>query len=344
MEPNETSYQNSQEAYLVDTFTGQKVMKKKRDRSLSSASDPASVPSLDDDHNEDRLETTSTDKNISKLQRRGSIIKVHSSPNLASIVKKHELQDLTIESLVSKGLQHNLDCEDLQTQEGKPIVVIKENTQRVTSIGKVSSMPSLSSLLPQDNLGDSKELQIGSFVNTNPAEFMKTIIISHGYDPKVIPVLSIENFFKPITIDQIAAYDNVITDAVRSQNLDLLRDLQRSGRHMECCNRFGESIMHMACRRGSTSVVTFLLDECSSSIRLRDDFGRTPLHDACWTADVQFDIVKMLLLKEPDLLLLSDKRGHTPLDYAARDSWGPWCEFLNENRYLLFPKTLFRRK
>merc|ERR1712183_78962 len=55
-----------------------------------------------------------------------------------------------------------------------------------------------------------------------------------------------------------------------------------------CANRFGESLLHLACRRGRTDMVRFLVVEMGSPPRdvleTMDDCHKTPLHDACWTA------------------------------------------------------------
>ena len=62
---------------------------------------------------------------------------------------------------------------------------------------------------------------------------------------------------------------------------------------MTACNRFGESIVHMACRRADFEVVDFLLENIGDVWGV-DDFGRTPLHDACWRPEPRFDIVTCL--------------------------------------------------
>ena len=46
----------------------------------------------------------------------------------------------------------------------------------------------------------------------------------------------------------------------------------------------------------------------------------------------------MLIEREPDFLMLCDKRGHTPLAYVRREKWGDWARFLSENRAMLTPK------
>ena len=58
------------------------------------------------------------------------------------------------------------------------------------------------------------------------------------------------------------------------------------------------------------------------------DFGRTPFHDACWRTEPDLDILDLLLDNAPELLMLSDKRGHTPLDYSRRQHWGMLVPFL----------------
>merc|ERR1711966_62011 len=84
---------------------------------------------------------------------------------------------------------------------------------------------------------------------------------------------------------------------------------------------FGESLMHMACRRGYGDIVSFFLNEGGVNVRIRDDCGRTPLHDACWHRKCQYEIVDSIVRLDPSLLCISDKRGHTPFAYARREDW-----------------------
>ena len=60
--------------------------------------------------------------------------------------------------------------------------------------------------------------------------------------------------------------------------------------------------------------------------------------DACWASHPNFEVIQMLIEREPDFLMLCDKRGHTPLAYVRREKWGDWCRFLGENRAMLIPK------
>ena len=96
---------------------------------------------------------------------------------------------------------------------------------------------------------------------------------------------------------------------------------------MSACNRFSESIVHMACRRASVEMVDFILKN-GGNINIVDDYGRTPLHDACWRMTPQFDIVTLLLDQNLDLLNLTDVRGAHALKYVAEDQWLLWCVYL----------------
>lgn len=103
------------------------------------------------------------------------------------------------------------------------------------------------------------------------------------------------------------------------------------GISLDACNRFGESLIHMACRRGDVNVVSFLLIEARIDINVRDDFGRSCLHDAAWTAEPNFAVMDALLDHAPAALLLSeDVRGHTPFHYARKEHWEAWVSYLKE--------------
>merc|ERR1712224_382010 len=126
-----------------------------------------------------------------------------------------------------------------------------------------------------------------------------------------------------------------------------------------CSNSFGESLLHLACRRGRTEMVRFLLldvdheDEKNKetpadtsisndgsltarrAVSIRDDFRKNPMHDACWTVHPNFDLLHLLLEHAPELILMEDSRGNTPFDYAREEHYGVWLKFLWERRGML---------
>lgn len=65
----------------------------------------------------------------------------------------------------------------------------------------------------------------------------------------------------------------------------------------DASNKFGESVVHIACRRGNLDVLRFLVAN-GGSLTACDDLGRFPLHEVCWAAQPRFDIVRVFLEEE----------------------------------------------
>jgi hypothetical protein len=178
--------------------------------------------------------------------------------------------------------------------------------------------------------------------DTKPKDALKSILTSNGYtsDTRSYQSLKAQGFFVVQTPAQIEAYDMTVVGAVRSNDLDAIRELHKTGKDFQCCNQFHESILHTIGRRGLTDILKFLLNETAVSLRVCCASGRTPLHDACWTTAPNFDCVRVILEDSPDFLLIGDNRMFTPLDYVPRECWGQWCTFLEENHDLLKPTVL----
>jgi len=98
------------------------------------------------------------------------------------------------------------------------------------------------------------------------------------------------------------------------------------------CNAYGESLVHMVCRRGDHELLKMLLVDVGTSIQVSDDYGRTPLHDACWAATPCFETVQMIADKDMALFHMTDSRGAVPLSYVRREHWPLWIEFLESKK------------
>eukprot|EP01040_Poterioochromonas_malhamensis_P003977 gene3977-4254_t len=178
----------------------------------------------------------------------------------------------------------------------------------------------------------------GRVVPIPPDQFFKNILQKRGYSEEFVPALSPE-IRRPPTIKQLQDYDNEIVWAVRNSDLPKVKELQQSGKCMSACNRFSESIVHMACRRSEKEVVQFLINS-GADVSIVDDFGRTPLHDACWRPEPRFDIVTMILDVNCGLLRLADLRGSTPLNYVREEHWVQWCAYLFNQLEKYWPRNL----
>lgn len=165
---------------------------------------------------------------------------------------------------------------------------------------------------------------IPSTPKTSPKKFHAQILQKRGYP--WIPVKP--DVSRPPTADQMQNYDTELLTAVRNDDLDVLIALSDSGKLMGACNKFSESVLHMACRRASLDVVRFLVEHGADLERV-DDYGRTPLHDACWRAQTDFELIEFILDRNSELLRVADVRGSTPLDYVREEKWQEWCNFLH---------------
>jgi len=177
----------------------------------------------------------------------------------------------------------------------------------------------------------------------NLMHFLDYILKRNGYeDCSLVAYDKVPaGFFHEITEENTRGYTTRVLTAVRSNNINELKRIHSEGHCMQCCNKFGESILHLACRRGYTDIVRFLVENANVSVNIRDDYGRTPFHDACWVTSIDFDLIDLLLKKSPDLLFVQDKRGFSPLHYVKSGSYSEWTDFLTERKDLIVVKKLF---
>jgi hypothetical protein len=78
--------------------------------------------------------------------------------------------------------------------------------------------------------------------------------------------------------------------------------------------------------------------DAGASVQVSDDYGRTPLHDACWAANPCFDIVKHILQQDTRLVFLTDCRGAVPLSYVPKDDWSKWLKFIDSIKDEFWPQ------
>eukprot|EP00574_Skeletonema_japonicum_P010355 CAMPEP_0201736594 /NCGR_PEP_ID=MMETSP0593-20130828/40178_1 /ASSEMBLY_ACC=CAM_ASM_000672 /TAXON_ID=267983 /ORGANISM="Skeletonema japonicum, Strain CCMP2506" /LENGTH=315 /DNA_ID=CAMNT_0048230391 /DNA_START=91 /DNA_END=1038 /DNA_ORIENTATION=- len=160
----------------------------------------------------------------------------------------------------------------------------------------------------------------------SPNDFFMASLRSRGYPATTFCSLK-SGYHSTPTKHQTSSYGISLTRAIRSSNKPQVKSLLSTGLNPNACNKFGESIIHAVCRRGDHDMLRILLD-AGSSVQVSDDFGRTPLHDACWTATPNFETISLLLEKDPWLLSITDCRGSTPLGYVRKAHWAVWNGFL----------------
>ncbi len=173
---------------------------------------------------------------------------------------------------------------------------------------------------------------------THPEDFLHDILRERGYSTEMAAMKE-TTFHRPPEPDQVAAYDKAILSAVLDEDEGTLERMRVAGRRMDACNRFGDSVLHMACRRGRAAALRFLLRATGpAGVMLSDDFGRTVLHDACWTATPRFDVASAVLDADTRLLRTLDSRGSSPLQYVPQDQWPLWCAFFESRKEIYWPR------
>ena len=175
----------------------------------------------------------------------------------------------------------------------------------------------------------------------SPEEFLLDLMKQKNSECQLVETLATNGFFLDPTNEEINAYASDVLTAIRSADIEQLRSFHSTGRPLKCSNRFGESLLHLACRKGLLDVVKFLLQEANVPVRVRDDYGRTPLHDACWTTKPNFALIELLIADCPDLLFMKDRRGHTPLAYARKHQWKEWNDFLGGKGDMISQQPVF---
>lgn len=178
---------------------------------------------------------------------------------------------------------------------------------------------------------------------------------SRGYSTTKYDALKTAYYNAP-TAYQKACYDAYIVRLVKEErDCAALQQLLVAGLSSNPCNAYGESLLHTICRLGN--IPTTLGDsapDAESSLSFHmlrillnvgqvdvtncvDDYGRTPLHDACWTIHPCWETITTLLTLDPTLLLLRDCRGALPLSYVPKKLEAAWLDYLSLHKDQLFP-------
>lgn len=136
---------------------------------------------------------------------------------------------------------------------------------------------------------------------------------------------------------QVASFGSHVVKIVRKRDEEKLRKYLSAGLSPNPSNKFGESMVHLACRLNNVKMLKVML-ECGTNVQVCDDNGRTTLHDACWSPKPCFELIELILKVDADLLFVSDMREALPLSYAPRATWDKWLRFLESKKDVFWPK------
>lgn len=163
------------------------------------------------------------------------------------------------------------------------------------------------------------------------------MIEARGYCTQSFEALESAYHSRPSPL-QVASYGTWIVDVVKKRDSEGLKTALACGLSSNACNTYGESLIHRVCRLGERTLLEILL-EAGCDLQVADDYGRTPLHDACWSPEPSFDLVELILKRDVRLLYISDARGALPLSYVRKEHWSQWLKFLATNKDVFWPRA-----
>lgn len=215
----------------------------------------------------------------------------------------------------------------------------------------MSSLKIISKLLPLDinrEAPRAKRRKLSCNAHSNePQQQHSRQNISHGTSHNPPSVLvndalanrGFPNRLDPLSIEYLMDFDyesgnhhsrisSEILEAIRNENVKWLQQyLGSQERLFVHRDSQGETLLHLACRSGSVSVVDFLLRDDHASTLVLDKQGRSPLHGICvamqsngmiqCTNSNHFECMRLLLREKPTLVLFKDKNGKVPLEYLS---------------------------
>lgn len=169
----------------------------------------------------------------------------------------------------------------------------------------------------------------------SPQQYLDSMLQSRGYSNHQYEALNSAYYNTPTTL-QRASYQSRLIQAVSDTDGIKIRQMLASGLSPNPCNAFSESLVHAVCRRGLPELLQVFL-QAGACVHISDDYGRTPMHDACWSAQPCFETIFTLLHQGPGMLHMQDARGSLPLAYVHKDHWPVWVTFLESHRDVFWP-------
>ena len=221
-------------------------------------------------------------------------------------------------------------CDNKQPKNMASFQQTEEQLKRIVSVES----------LTQHRLNAFRQEYYRQHAALDPTQVLVSIMNYKGKKAVVKSYKEVQGFFHERTAHDFDSYDYDVLKAVRSGDTEALRNLAKRGKNMNCSNKAKESLLHIASRRGKADVVRFLVEEAQVPVNVCDDYGRTPLSDAFWTSEPNFEVVDILVAQCPDLLFVQDMRKHTPLQYAPRQHWKTWVKHLGRTWNRLSPKYI----
>jgi hypothetical protein len=202
-----------------------------------------------------------------------------------------------------------------------------KNVDEVPTIDEATNPETVYSDLKLDRLCPLSELNIEKFI-TN-------LLAYRGYEYRTYP--SSESSLKRLLKQsELKSYSKELLTSIGDGDIPALQHMLQNKKHILACNRFGESTLHIACRKSNIDVVQLIFDHEDCPVMI-DDYGRSPLHDAMWAISPNFEVIDILLEYSVEMLYLTDNRGFSPLHYIRKEHILSLCLYFYSRRDRFWP-------
>eukprot|EP00939_MAST-03C_sp_MAST-3C-sp1_P000428 g428.t1 len=117
--------------------------------------------------------------------------------------------------------------------------------------------------------------------------------------------------------------------AIRLDDVESLAWYLDQGFSTNYHNKFGDTILHFACKSLAVKCVHELIER-KAFVDVTNVSGRTPLHMAMWHhAELSLPVIRLICRKEPSMLVCHDWLKSSPLDNVCPVQWPIICDFFN---------------
>jgi len=192
-----------------------------------------------------------------------------------------------------------------------------------------------------------------SFSNVDPQIYLDDLMHSRGYPIQKVETLDSESYVISSPKQRPSGYASTqLLDLAREGNdKELIRTVKKNGtlclfQYASSRGDDGETLIHIICRYcRKPDTLRIFLEETGVDIRVADEYGRTPLHYACWRGDKDssnlepcFQMIDDIMTSREmvNMFLYSDIHGSVPLSYVPRHHWGKWIQYLSSKKDIWF--------
>jgi len=196
-----------------------------------------------------------------------------------------------------------------------------------------------------------KQYKPTKFSNVCPQIYLDDLMHSRGYSIQKFETLDTESYVISDPRQRPRGYNSTqLLDLAREGNdTEIIRMLRENStlclfQYASSRGDEGETLIHMICKYCTRpDTLEIFLKQTGVDIRVSDEFGRTPLHYACWRDEPCFQMIDNMISSRDmiDMFLLTDLHGSAPLSYVPRNRWKQYISYINSKKNTWFlPKSI----